>query len=356
MTLVVDTSSAAVNALDQIPRAEWIEALLAQGSATGEDALAALDLARTFGGSTPMPGLGQTAGRWAILADLGRVNLTAARVFEAHTDALAILCEAGAPAAQGRDAYGVFASEGLGEPLRATTGESFGDFLLTGVKPWCSLGSQLDFGLVTANVDGGRRLFRVDLRDRSVKAEPAAEWVARGLRAVTSTSLHFDQTPATAVGEIGWYLTRAGFNWGGIGVAACWLGGARGLQQRLVESVRSPVGGLSALHLGRVDAALHSADAVLASAAGAIDQGRALGAAGELLALRARAIVADAVELTLREVGHALGPAPLAFDEDHARRVADLELYVRQHHGERDLAALGHASLAPGSRTLAYDD
>ena len=31
-------------------------------------------------------------------------------------------------------------------------------------------------------------------------------------------------------------------------------------------------------------------------------------------------------------VGHALGPAPLAFDDEHARRVADSEFYVRQHH------------------------
>jgi len=33
--------------------------------------------------------------------------------------------------------------------------------------------------------------------------------------------------------------------------------------------------------------------------------------------------------------------APLAFDEEHARRAADLELYIRQHHAERDLARLG---------------
>src|SRR4249919_1622082 len=39
---------------------------------------------------------------------------------------------------------------------------------------------------------------------------------------------------------------------------------------------------------------------------------------------------------------HTLGPAPLAFDETHARRVADLEIYVRQHHAERDLADLGN--------------
>jgi hypothetical protein len=47
----------------------------------------------------------------------------------------------------------------------------------------------------------------------------------------------------------------------------------------------------------------------------------------------------------LERVGHALGPAPLARDERHARRVADLQLYLRQHHAERDEAALGRAVL-----------
>jgi heme oxygenase len=56
-----------------------------------------------------------------------------------------------------------------------------------------------------------------------------------------------------------------------------------------------------------------------------------------------RAVVADSVERIVRQVGHALGPGPLAFDEEHARRVADLELYVRQHHAEADLARLGRA-------------
>jgi hypothetical protein len=57
-------------------------------------------------------------------------------------------------------------------------------------------------------------------------------------------------------------------------------------------------------------------------------------------------VVADSVERIIRQVGHALGPAPLAFDEEHARRVADLELYVRQYHAEADLARLGSALVA----------
>ena len=108
-------------------------------------------------------------------------------------------------------------------------------------------------------------------------------------------------------------------------------------------------GELGRLHVGLVDAALHAAEAVLAGAAAQIDAGQAEGNAGQVLDLRVRATVADAVERTIRQVGHALGPAPLAFDEEHARRVADLELYVRQHHAERDLARLGAAVLAAQS-------
>ncbi|KZX22513.1 hypothetical protein ACH61_00279 [Rathayibacter tanaceti] len=47
--------------------------------------------------------------------------------------------------------------------------------------------------------------------------------------------------------------------------------------------------------------------------------------------------------------GRALGPAPLALDAEHSKRVADLTLYVRQHHAERDDAALGRAVLASGA-------
>ena len=47
----------------------------------------------------------------------------------------------------------------------------------------------------------------------------------------------------------------------------------------------------------------------------------------------------------LARTGHALGPAPLTLDDTHARRVADLTVYLRQHHAERDVAALGRAVL-----------
>ena len=173
--------------------------------------------------------------------------------------------------------------------------------------------------------------------------------MARGLAHVTSTALHFDHVAARPVGDAGWYLRRPGFAWGGIGVAACWFGGALGLQRSLAAWAATKPGELAALHVGIVDAALHGARTALQQGAAEVDAGTAAGAAGALLALRVRAVVAAAAEATLHQVGHALGPAPLSFDERHARRVADLGLYLRQHHGERDLAALGAAALGAGA-------
>lgn len=320
------------------------EQLRHEARVAGTDIAACVDFARHVAASLPQPGAGHTALRWAMLSAAGSGGLSAARVLEAHSDALAILHEAGEPEPEGT--WGVFAAEAPGANLRAKT--DGGEVRLIGTKPWCSLGAVLDHALVTARVGDRRQLFAVSLRDASVRAEPPEVWVARGLSTVTSAPVHFDGTPARAVGEPGWYLTRPGFAWGGIGVAACWHGGSAGLYDTLVERVGGRAGDLPALHAGAVDVALHAAQAVLDHAASAVDAGLATGQAGELLALRVRSVVAHAAETTLREVGHALGPAPLAFDEEHARRVADLELYVRQHHAERDLAALGRIVLDGG--------
>ena len=109
--------------------------------------------------------------------------------------------------------------------------------------------------------------------------------------------------------------------------------------------------------LGRVDAAQHAAWCTLQDLARTADTGpggqappggdRAahLGAA-HLAAARCRAAVETAVEVTLHETGRACGPAPLALDAEHVRAVADLQVYVRQSHGDRDLVALGSLALA----------
>ncbi|WP_196780841.1 acyl-CoA dehydrogenase family protein [Nocardioides sambongensis] len=227
---------------------------------------------------------------------------------------------------------------------------------LDGVKPWCSLADRLSHALVTAWVDEDRRgLFLVDLRAPGVDTSADA-WHAVGLPDLVSARVTFADVAAVPVGDPGWYLQRDGFAWGGIGVAAVWYGGAVGLAGRLAAaSRRREPDQVALVHLGAVDTALHAARTALEAAAAAIDAGDAGGSAGSLLAARTRQIVADAAETTLRHVDHALGPGPLAGEAEHAARVADLHLYLRQHHAERDLAALGRDVLDRGLLDLPED-
>ncbi len=310
--------------------------LEAAARAAGEDVGACLALAQAT--ELPLPGHGATASRWDVLRQVSAANLTAGRVLEAHSDALAILAEAGEQPRSG--SWGVFAAEAPDMAVRASNTTTSG-WILEGTKPWCSLGGLLDHALVTAFVGDQRRLFAVDLQQPTVRALPAELWVSRGLRTVTSAPVQFSGAPARPVGEIGWYLLRPGFAWGGIGVAACWYGGALGLASALKHTAAQRASDLTDLALGTVDVALTAARCALEAAAAQIDGGAAYGRDGAVLALRVRSVVAAAVEQTVTWVGHALGPAPLAFDEEHARRVADLTVYIRQHHGERDLTDLG---------------
>lgn len=303
----------------------------------------AVGLAQSLGAQVPTPGHGRTAEYLAVLATIGSVDLTVARVVEPHLDALAILDQAAQ--APGDGVYGVYAAERPGVP--PVQAESTGDgFTLSGTKPWCSLAGRLDRALITAVEEGERRLFDIDLRHPGAAAVEGT-WVSRGLAAVESGDLALQMVPATPVGAAGWYLTRPGFAWGGIGVAACWYGGAVGVASALLRSAaQRPPDPFALAAIGEADRLQWAARCVLDDAAAQIDRGAAVGAEGALLASRVRGVVAHAAERILTLVGHALGPAPLTFDEDHARRVADLTVYLRQHHAARDDAREGEAVLA----------
>ena len=172
-------------------------------------------------------------------------------------------------------------------PHRLEASDRGGATVLTGVKPWCSLAGHLDAALVTAHAGESRQLFRVSLHDPSVgrtrrmAGSPGGCGRSRAWRLISTR-------PGRAVGAPGWYLSRPGFAWGGMGVAACWHGGARGLQERLRRASAGRTGELPALHAGIVDAALFGSAAAFGHAAELIDAGKAEGTAGDVLGLQVR--------------------------------------------------------------------
>lgn len=287
----------------------------------------------------PLPGQGQTLQRWQILAQVAGCDLALAKLFEGHTDALAILAECGAPELADDGIWGVYAAEP--PDARVEIVDRAGDQLrLRGRKAWCSGALQIDRALITAwDQDKQPQLVAIDLSDPSLTLA-ADHWQARGMASTASADILFDDSLGTAVGQPGQYLARPGFWHGGAGIAACWYGAAQALATYLHAHCAKPSPEPhAAAHLGAVDAALLGASAALRQCAGWIDQQPTADAS--LQVRRTRAQVEQAVDGVIRHVGRALGATPFCRNSHFARLSADLPVFLRQSHAERDLAALG---------------
>jgi alkylation response protein AidB-like acyl-CoA dehydrogenase len=295
----------------------------------------------------PLPGSGRTAERFATLTSVAEQDVCVARLVEGHADALAILAELGGPRARPGERWGVWAAEPPGEGLTARrTGDGW---TVSGLKQYCSGAHSCTHALVTARAPDGRRLFAV--ANGTGTSPVPGSWQALGMAGSDTPDVRFQDVPATAVGDPESYVERPGFQHGGIGVAACWYGGARAVAATLLGAARARGSDpLTSAHLGAVDVRLHAAGAVLREAAAAIDRDP-YDTAGEarLRSLRVRAVVESACADVLTHVGRATGAAPLCHDERHARAAADLAVYIRQHHAERNLAELGDLLSRPNS-------
>lgn len=313
---------------------------LAQPRTVSVVADAVRDLVGTGQLDLPLPAAGRTADRWSALAALGRCDLTLARIAEGHTDALAILAEAGRPARPGAS-YGVWAARSGGTGAILTGGDR-----LNGTVRFCSGASTLDRALVAAADPAGGRLVEVDLTDQRVHRDRDS-WPAIGMDASDSLDVRFDGMPVTSdmlVGPPNWYVSRRGFLLGAAGVAAVWLGGAAGVLDTVVAMLAdAPTTDEHQLaQVGALTASLRAADALLTDTAYLVD---ATGPDVDLTVpvRTAKAAVERAAWDLHDRVPRVTGPTPLCRDRQFAQRLADLAVYVRQHHAERDLAALGTA-------------
>ena len=154
--------------------------------------------------------------------------------------------------------------------------------------------------------------------------------------------------PETQIGPTNFYLSRPGFFPGGVGVAACWAGGAA----RIADLTRRPTA-----RSGRGRATSTGPDAhPPGRRRGRSHDGRPGPGAlcwrsptpiwleVQALSTEARAVVAGAVHGVLSEAQRVAGPAGLAFDEDLTRAVHDLQLYVLQQNADADELFLGGLS------------
>lgn len=292
--------------------------------------------------SLPLPGGGHTLERWRELASIAGIDVCLIKVLEAHYDALAIVAELGEEPPSPDVLLAVWAAEPPDARLAFWPGANALNqgASVDGNKAWCSGADVVDQALITCHVGEQQQLARVAMTAPGIARDDSV-WQAVGMARVVSGRVHFSNVPARAVGAPGAYLDRPGFWHGGAGIAACWWGAAVAIAEPLRRSPRIARDMLAAAHLGAIDVALSAVRDMLVQTASAIDA--APERSHQRRVLRLRSLTEQACSDVIQRVGRALGPGPLCQDRAHAQRCADLAVFLRQSHAERDWAALGQA-------------
>lgn len=287
----------------------------------------------------PLPGHGVTLRRWQMLAAIAAIDLSLFKLYESHTDALAVLAELGGPGVPAGSSWGVWCADPPDARVRLRKAAD-GRHVLDGRKAWCAGAQGLSHALISCWNDAHQAcLATVDLSQPGVHVTDEG-WQAVGMRACASVDVTFSAARAFAVGAPGAYLERPGYWHGSAGIAAAWYGAARAiashLHARAQHAAPDPV---RLAQLGQIDCTLRAVAALLREGAAEIDRHPQSDAMA--LALRLRLAVEDAATQVLHLATRALGAGPLCRDAHFARLAADLPVFLRQSHAERDQALLG---------------
>ena len=155
-----------------------ISSVLAQAPAgsTSPDLLDLLIQARLD--DLPMPAAGFTLERWQALVEVARFDLSLAKQYEGHTDALAIIGEIGGIGRLDSGSWGVWAAE-VPHARAIVSGPGDGSFYVNGAKAWCSGATTVQNALLTAwsGNDALPQLVAVRLDHKGVTVH-ADEWKA----------------------------------------------------------------------------------------------------------------------------------------------------------------------------------
>ena len=285
----------------------------------------------------PLPGQGQTLQRWRQLAAVAALDLSLAKLYEGHTDALAIQAELGAPAPTAGSRWGAWCAEPPQARLRFEADGAH--YRLSGTKSWCSGAAQLTHAVVSGWNDEGQPCLACVALDAPGVTVTDEGWHAVGMQGTASVDVRFDDVPAQPLGEPGDYTGRPGFWQGGAGIAACWWGGASAIGRMAAEAISGREDPHARAHLGQIDVALAQSAALLRECAAWIDTHPQADA--QTWALRVRLACEATADAVVHHAGRALGAGPLCRNPRFARAMADLPVFIRQSHAERDLASLG---------------
>jgi hypothetical protein len=274
------------------------------------------------------------------LAEVARVDLCLARLVEGHADALRILDPAGARPRPG--VYGVWASRSAGTGVGARANGT--GWHLDGELRFASGIDVVDRALLPGWVDADTHLL-FDVAADAVSADRDS-WRTSAMDASRSFTVTASM-PCQAgdvVGTENFYLRRPGFLVGGLGVAAVWAGGAQSVLEQVASGLRRfTPSAHQTRRLGVMEQAVWQARTAVDATARRLPD-----LDGERLAREttaARTCVVAACEQVVDEAQRIVGPGGMSGDARLARTLADLAIFVRQHHVDLAHEAAGRHAL-----------
>lgn len=289
----------------------------------------------------PYPASGQTYQRWQLFAQIAGSDLSLAKLFESHWDALSILNELGYQKEIDDQIWAVWAADGGPAPLQIK------DNLCNGIKPWCSGAEFIQKALMSyKDQQGQAQLCIADLNHSSITTD-LSHWHAVGMHATQTARVTFENTPVKSVGQPNSYLERPGFWHAAAGVAACWYGAAVRLASFLQESCQANPNPFKKLYLGELAQQLAITKQYFQYVAELIDHQPLLSHEREIRILRAQ--TEQCCQSVIERVGKALGARPFCEDATFAQLMADLPVFIRQSHAAFDYEQIAELCLSEQS-------
>lgn len=192
---------------------------------------------------------GDTVGLLALLAEIGRGNLSIGRLYEGHVNALQLISvagtrtqleRAGSDARDGRRLFGVWNTEAAdGVTLESVGG---GRYRLSGAKTFASGAGVVSRAIVTGRrPDGGWQMCLLPMDRVATRADPSW-WQPIGMHGSASFKVDFGGVEIgedDLIGEPGEYQRQPWFSAGAIRFAAVQLGGAEALFDAARAELRS---------------------------------------------------------------------------------------------------------------------
>lgn len=279
-------------------------------------------------GRLPEPASNETYQRWQIFAQIAGFDLSLAKLFESHCDALSILHELGHENEIDEKTWAVWAADGGPAPLKVENGRCLG------IKPWCSGAEFVQKALISFKDQHGQsQLCIVDLNQPSITID-LDQWQAVGMQGTQTARVNFQDTAVKLIGRPNDYLDRAGFWHGAAGVAACWYGAAVRLMDELQQSCLKTPNPFKKMHLGQLATQLMITRQYFQYVAQLIDSQPKLSHEREVRILRAQA--EKSCLAAIEGVGKALGARPFCEQASFASLMADLPVFIRQSHAAFD--------------------